>query len=351
MSDCQLSPSASAFSSMLSAFIGSVANGLFSGFWIAFFTGWISWLSFIRILAAGFYELWLTIKSGTNFNERKDVEYSSIGMFHLNQNPVSKDGVTVEGVGGDEETATQYSNAPIDPGHQRFITHLDRDPKHPRHLKLKPAQRTVTIFGWLGWIWSAIYTPLSHSIWLAVHVNSTHGPILLVRALAIGVSALGLTFDYKARYGAKLGRGWMYLTFNLWNSLACILLGTEATILLIKGILHLDFTPIPLLIAYPIFSIVWAAGSWKFLPPIDAARPGMNIFADVAMGCFAGIFCAAPAFGLWMRAKHDEDWAKTTSEMGFGGVGAGSVSSGLNLGDYLQCQGVTALERFAAVMP
>ncbi|KAH5690275.1 hypothetical protein HBI44_173450 [Parastagonospora nodorum] len=329
MSDCTLSPSASAFSSMLSAFIGSVANGLFSGFWIAFFTGWISWLAFIRILAAGFYELWLSVKAGTNPNISKaDIEYESIGMLPLNQ--VAKNGPST--VNGDDAEG-QFDNTSTSP-HQ----------SKPSLIMPKTPERTVHAFGWLGWIWSAVYTPISHSIWLSIHISSPHGPILLVRALAIGVSALSLTFDTKARYGARLGRGSLYLLFNLWNSFACILLGVEATILLIRGALNVSFTPIPLLVAYPVFSIIWAVVSWKFLPPIDAARPGMNTFADVAMGCFAGVFCAAPAFALYMKANFDKDVA----EMGFE---TGEATGGVGLGEFLSCGGVSVLQKFAAIMP
>lgn len=336
MSSCMLSPSASAFSSMLSAFIGSVANGLFSGFWIAFFTGWISWLAFIRILAAGFYELWLSMKAGTNADISKgEIEYQSVGLVEMGR--AAKTTVDAEGAERGAARMEGYGSA-------TGQDHLIAPQRKGSRIMPKAPERTVNAFGWLGWLWSAIYTPISHSIWLSVHISSHHGPVLLVRALAIGVSALSLTFDTKARYGAKLGRGWLYLLFNVWNSLACILLGTEATVLLVKGALNLSFTPIPLLVAYPVFSIIWAVASWKFLPPIDAARPGMNKFADVAMGAFAGVFCAAPAFGLYMSAKFDENVA----EMGFG---TGSVSNGESLGDFLKCGGVSALEKFAAVMP
>jgi hypothetical protein len=295
MSDCTLSPSASAFSTMLSAFIGSVLNGLFSGFWIAFFTGWISWLAFIRILAAGCYEMYLAFKNGTNFQSSlagNGIHYSSIGMVPLNNaggatDDAGKDEATVGGGQGEgqhhqpsDEESTQHQppTEVIDPGQEHLINHLNRQPKHSRICTPMPKtpKRTVDAFGWLGWIWSAVYTPISHSIWLFVHIDSTQGPLLLVRALAIAVSALGLTFDFKARYGAALGRGYLYLLFNMWNALACILLGTEATILLIKGFLNLETKPIPFLVIYPIFSCVWAWGSWRFLPPIDAARPGVN---------------------------------------------------------------------------
>lgn len=75
-------PSAAAFRTMLSAFIGSVVNGLCSGWLTTFITGWISWLSVIQILIAGAYEAYLAIKAGTNFNA-VDAQYHNIAMTRL----------------------------------------------------------------------------------------------------------------------------------------------------------------------------------------------------------------------------------------------------------------------------
>jgi hypothetical protein len=378
---------------MLSAFIGSVFNGLFSGFWIAFFTGWISWLAFIRILAAGCYELYLAFENGTNFRaslEGNGIQYSSIGMVPLNPSGAAEE---VEKVGTnptegntnhhrDEESPYFQSsqlehhlnsdpdNNTIDPRHQHLMNQLNRQPKQSRICNPMPKSptRDVHAFGWLGWIWSAIYTPISHSIWLFVHIDSTRGALLLVRALAIAVSALGLTFDYKARYGAKLSRGWLYFIFNIWNSLACILLGAEATVLLVKGFLNLDseISLIPFAVIYPVFSVIWAVASWRFLPPIDAARPGVNsefplyssfvriltvyvVFVDVAMGAFAGLFVAAPAFGLWQSSKFDEGSAANRAAFGFSNSDSGTTD-GVGLSEFLSC-GVSVLEKWAAFMP
>lgn len=64
---CEHLPSAAAFSTMLSGFIGSFMNGFCSGWLIAFVTGWISWLTVIRILVAGAYEIYPNVKAGTDF--------------------------------------------------------------------------------------------------------------------------------------------------------------------------------------------------------------------------------------------------------------------------------------------
>lgn len=341
---CELSPSAAAFSTMLSAFIGSVINGLCSGWLIAFITGWISWLSVIRILIAGAYELYLTIRAGTNSNAVSSTQYHSIEM-----NGVERTGDAVidtttgapTNLPGDVENPPQYS-AHISPEASTKPPRFGNPPKFPM---LGEIDRSVTAFGWLGWTWSALYTPISQTIWVCVHLtSSTSGINQFVRALAIGVSALGLTFDYKARYAAALGRkwgAWAFLAFNTWNAGACLLLGVEALVLLIHGATQIENIPIPLVVVYPIFCIIWAAGSWRFLPPIDGGRPS-NIVAGVLMGAFAGLFVAAPAFALWRNAEFDEKVAEMMGQ---------SAPEGLGLSDFLACESASVWAKFAAVMP
>jgi hypothetical protein len=340
---CELSPSAAAFSTMLSAFIGSVINGLCSGWLIAFITGWISWLSVIRILVAGAYEAYLALKAGTNFNAA-DAQYHNITMTRLGGTENSALDVASESQShlvADVENPPQYSaHVPQEPSSKpsRFGT----TPKFPM---MKGIDRSVGPFGWIGWTWSAIYTPISQTIWVCVHLtSSTSGVNQFVRALAIGVSALGLTFDYKARYGAVLGRkwgAWAFAAFNTWNAGACLLLGVEALVLLIHGVTQIEDIPIPLVVVYPIFCVIWALGSWKFLPPIDGGRPS-NVITGLLMGAFAGVFVAAPSFILWRNADFNEDVAKMMGQ---------NAPDGLSLGDFMACESASFWAKFAAVMP
>jgi hypothetical protein len=338
---CELSPSAAAFSTLLSAFVGSVINGLCSGWLIAFITGWISWLSVIRILVAGAYELYLTIRAGTNFDV-VNTQYQNIPMAGIEGRDNSAVDTTAESqthLVADVENPPQYSaHIPQEPSNKP-------SPVATKFPLMGQIDHSVTAFGWLGWTWSAIYTPISQTIWVCVHLSSsTSGINQFVRALAISVSALGLTFDYKARYGAALGRkwgAWAFVTFNTWNAGACLLLGVEALVLLVHGATQIEEIPIPLVVAYPIFCIIWAVGSWKFLPPIDGGRPS-NVIAGVLMGAFAGLFVAAPSFALWQNADFEEDVAKMMGQ---------SAPDGLSLGDFLACESASVWAKFAAVMP
>jgi hypothetical protein len=350
---CELSPSASAFSTVLSAFIGSVLNGLFSGFWIAFFTGWISWLAVVRIVAAGVFEFYLTIKAGTDFNAVHDKQYQSIGMSNFN----GAGSQLASSLAGDQHTQREDEEArlqPINTAQTRSVDNYstgfvsgipEQKPSMGRvkGLVMKQPERTVTVFGWLGWAWSAVYTPIAQSIWLSVNFTSRNGPLQLVRALAIAVSALGLTFDYKQRYAASIGQkwgAWAFVGFNVWNSAACLLLGVESAVLLLRGALNIDSIPIFVYVVIPFFSIVWAAVSWKILPPIDGARPGINIVADILMGAFAGIFVSAPAIILWQSEQFERDHMLSETS-----------TSGMGLSEFLSCESASILEKFAAIMP
>lgn len=350
---CELAPADAAFSTMLSAFIGSVLNGLFSGMTIAFFTGWISWLACLRILAAGCYEFFVTFKAGTNFQDNdKNYSYQGIAMGNVRVGggvpATDEEARLTENTTPFPEDTAYNPNHGIPPG---FIA--SQNAKYAAaHLKaarrwFKPPVRTVNIFGWLGWSWSAIYTPISQSIWLGTHIaTEDRGILLIVRALAIAVSALSLTFDYKQRYGAQLGRkwgSWAFVTFNVWTSTVCLGLGIESAVLLIVGATRLKTTPVFVFPVYAFFSIVWAAASWKFLPPLDASRPGFHIVADLLMGAFAGIFVAAPAFILWRSTEFDKNFD--------GMYGQSSSSEGLSLNEFLKCSEASFWEKFAAVMP
>ena len=91
-----------------------------------------------------------------------------------------------------------------------------------------------------------------------------------------------------------------------------------------------DFCPsfsLPFAGIEPLFSLLWAWGSFKLLPMLDEsrklgvqARQGHS--SDVAAGAFEGTTLAPPSFGLYMSC-----------------VGPGEDrSGGSNLGDYRRCE-------------
>src|SRR3569833_2317361 len=84
-SECTLSPAASAFSAILSAFVGSVINGLTSGWLVAFMTGWISWLAVFRVLMSAVYMLYriITNSLGPGRDEDKSAAAQSDASGHL----------------------------------------------------------------------------------------------------------------------------------------------------------------------------------------------------------------------------------------------------------------------------
>lgn len=373
MAACELSASGSAFGTFLSAFIGSILNGLFNGFYVAFLTGWIAWLSVTRILAAGIYEGYLVATKPLDQDD-----YTSVHLQPLVQGASAADDTEYHGATAAPAPAylqnnTNNSNNGFAPQqHQSTTTASHGAPPPPPYQPEKPQtnpssirntlsprmrpphrltpQREVNWKGWLGWCWSALYTPVSQTIWVAINgPNPNNATVKLVRALAIGVSALGLTFDTRRRYAAALarrtGRPWAGTLFAAWSALMCVLLGAEALSLLIVGAVQLvsrGQLPVFVPFVYAFFTCVWAWVSWRFLPPADGSRAGINIVADALMGVFAGIFVAAPALVLWRDRVWDERAA---------GIMGAQASGGQDLAAYLGCEGGSVLGKFAAIMP
>lgn len=356
MTACELSATGYAFSTVLTAFVGSILNGLFNGFFVAFITGWICWFAPLRIVLAALYEYWQAFKLGRDFESVEKGQYENIEMNATTQDP--------------EQPPPYVATDPL-PEHDHRRNMQQQTPSFPTASALAQGnpqsstkrkwafsrmtiKREVTVFGWLGWCWSAVYTPISQTIWVATNVKSDGaGGIMMVRAVAIGVSALALTFDTKQRYGASLGRkwgSWAFVVFNLWNATACLLLGIEAGAIAIIGATHLEFLQqFPALYAiYPVFMAVWAFLSFKIIPPTDGSRPGWNIFLDILMGAFAGLFVSAAAFAYLQNAQFNDTVDQQEAE--FYGTDS-SASRGLDLGAYLSCEGASFWDKFAAVAP
>jgi hypothetical protein len=75
-------------------------------------------------------------------------------------------------------------------------------------------------------------------LWLVAYWNTHNGGLKIVRATGVSVTALPLTIDTKARYGAFLeqryGR-WSRITFTLIHASSCMTLGLISAIELVQG--------------------------------------------------------------------------------------------------------------------
>ncbi|KAK9771999.1 putative Amino acid transporter transmembrane domain-containing protein [Seiridium cardinale] len=375
---CELSPSASAFSAMLSAFIGSVINGLTSGWFVAFMTGWIAWLALFRVLWGAVYMLYRNI-TGTWEPEYGALRQGEDDIYSMTGQNSSREAMAhiVEGsyqrYGWDSHDPISYQTPqtiPIRPG---FFSAIWPSPFDVRAFKMHapktassrnpwgPLNRDVTFLGWVGWVWTALYAPVSQILWVAANVsNHSNAAVKIVKALTVAVTALPLCIDCRVRYGEALaGRigVWAKHLFNFTNSLSCLLQGVLCAVLLITGALDLRSSdsgfPIPILIIYPIFSLVWMAASLRLLPVRDGARRRAaqrhwtGILLDIGVGAFAGLFVAAPAFALYQSASFDE---KYSSSGGWPSSSSSESVGASGLSEYLRCE-TQVWKKFTAVFP
>jgi hypothetical protein len=372
---CQLKPSASAFSAMLSAFVGSVINGLSSGWFVAFMTGWISWFALFRVILGAVYMMYRSV-TGTwepEYDAIRQLEdegsHPMIGQINSRQDEVI--------ISGDppSESHQGYSEPQSKQSKPRFLNIIWPSPSDIRAFKLyaskatkngspwSPLNQDVTFLGWVGWIWAGLIAPIAQLLWVAANIsNRSNGAVKIVKGLTVAVTALPLCIDSRVRYGEALAgsgnrRSWAKRAFNLTNSLSCLLQGVICTILLITGAINLNQSstfgfPTPIFALYPIFSLIWMYGSLIILPVRDGGRRRAaqdhwsGYILDVGMGAFAGIFLAAPAFGLYQSTSFDEKYGDFDSFSGSTSSGA----DGQTLTEYLQCE-ASVWKKVAAIFP
>ena len=309
---CELSPQGRAFSTVLTAFIGSIINGITSGLLVAFITAWISWFATLRILIGAVWSL--------------------CQAFSSDYTPIST---------ADEMIALEERGAAADVA-----------PSNSAHIgsKLsmvnKRLNRKVTVLGWIGWAYTAVYSPVVQALWLAANWTSASGSLKIVRGLGISVTALALTIDTKKRYAETL-RGSSYLgrvaciAFKLTNAGSAFGMGAMCAALLIKGALELHLKWY-FFVLYCVFMVIWAAVSFTFIPVQDGGVGGAGIILDVLMGAFAGVILAAPAFFIMKSAEQP-----TVSLNGFSTPESGQAS----LSHYISCDSVAVWRKIAAILP
>ena len=311
---CELSPKARAFSTVLTAFIGSIVNGLTSGSQVAFMTGWIAWLPILRILSGAI-----------------------VGLYKAFQD--------------DPKTLPADDSIPLE---ERGLMR--------ENVARETSEDGPTFLGWTGWVYSAIYSPIIQILWLHQNWGKASAVLKIVRGLGISVSALGLTIDTKKRYATRLSKARCCgppagVAFKLISAASTFGMGVLSVALLVKAAVE-DSKDIQwyVIVIYCFFSVVWAFASYKIIPPQDGSKINSNaagpafrgenkvlkIIVDVLVGAFAGLFVAAPAFAVYQSASFDAD----------SGFDSGSESdSGLSLNEYLSCEGVQVWQKMVAVLP
>ena len=317
---CELSPQGRAFSTVLTAFIGSIINGITSGYLVAFITGWISWFATLRILIGAVWSLRQAFSS----------EYMQIATAAPTDETIALEerGLTAETT---QPEAAQSGLSQIGSKSSMINRRLNRK---------------ISVLGWIGWVYTAIYSPIVQILWVAANWAGASGQLKLVRGLGISVSALGLTIDTKRRYAESLKGsnhfgGAACVAFKLINAGSAFGMGLMCAALLIKGAIELNLKWYFFLI-YCIFLGIWAAGSFSIVPVRDGGIGGAGIILDVLMGAFAGIFLAAPAFVVLQDALQP-----SVSLDGFSYPESGQAS----LNNYLSCESVAVWRKMAAVLP
>ncbi|KAL2067689.1 hypothetical protein VTL71DRAFT_15785 [Oculimacula yallundae] len=319
MSSCTLTPQARAFSSILSAVIGSMINGVSAGSDVAMMTALISFNPFFRVIIIGLYMLYRsitgtwTIEAGVeefeyeilhkeSYMDRFLVRLGLLPSFEsLDQDansPLSERALSGPYRGIEMSSAALTELAGVSTGNDDFYhccvytsvfgyggPAIVRNPKRSTFQVFWPTRSylaacrqilqyaqqkrgellryyssedklaraiarytqlfklgklpgpdtnlaswqilncEVTWLGWVGWVYGAVYAPVSQIIWMAADSSSKipSGKVRIVKSLSIAVTALPLGIDTRVRFAeslqtARFGGNWAYRVFNLTNA-------------------------------------------------------------------------------------------------------------------------------------
>ena len=291
MSKCSLSPSASAFSSILSAFVGSVINGLTNGWLVAFMTGWISWFAVFRVLVGGLYMFFRSITDSWGPGRGKD---------YIDPDPPSYPLYPLDPRDGDTSTSTSHlvannnNQRPDDdteyyaypaylpgqggvqlvvvpkpkyrqlakniwpaPSVVRGIDQPAADTALPTHPFLgrngkksiftprADLDRSVAPLGWISLLYTALWAPITQVLFLAANlsrpdgVTTGLGAAKLVKGLTVAVTALPLCIDCRVRYADSLRWKPGRYALNLFVGTSCLFQGAVCATLLISGLVDM----------------------------------------------------------------------------------------------------------------
>jgi hypothetical protein len=295
---CELSPRAQYLSTVLTAFSGSIIGGISGGLFIAFYTAWICWMATLRIVLTGIWQVY--------------------------------EAVRLEPLEGGDQFHDFWRRVPV-----LKILMSDARTFDDPFFRHGAESNEPTILGWSSWVWATCYAPVSQVLWLVAHWNTHNGGLKIVRAIGVSVTALPLTMDTKARYGAALeqryGR-WSRIAFTFIHANSCMTLGLISAIELVQGAVDAKIR-VYVCIIYFLMLVFWTAGAFAFSTPHDEAygsEGALLLLAGLLMGTFGGLFTAAPAYAMMSQAK---------------------TTPGVGISDYLRCKEVSMWKKVTAIIP
>ena len=332
-SSCELSPQARAFSTILTAFVGSIVNGATNGGIVAFMTGWISWMAVLRVLTGALIGLYKAFSS----------DYARLEQPSTSQ---PADAIVMEERGLIPDTSQGGTHGVSQNGKTTGLSTVLKVRSNMAEKVNNRLIREITVLGWIGWLYTAIYSPIVQALWLAENWSSSGGSLKIIRAFGISISALSLTIDIKKRYASRLSDT-KYLgspacvAFKIVNAGSAFGMGIMCAALLVKGAVDVGLAWY-IIVVYCVFLVIWAAASFNICPVQDGGIKGWGVVPDVLMGAFAGIFLAAPAFAVMTSAEQPTFTSDGTST---------PASGQTSLRDYLSCDSVAAWQKFVAIFP
>lgn len=312
-STCVLSEQGRAFSNILTPLVSITWVGLTSGTFVAAISGLLSCFSVLRLLLSAVINLAYTPQRGpskipsSKFHNRSTRSHTS--------NP-------------------SYDQLPLSPLPRPKIVARTVDAIDRLHAACD--LEAITTFGTLGWLYTAVYSPVKDVLWVVENFREASGPVLLVRALGLSAAGIALTVDVKWRYASRL-QHIRYLgvilgpLFVLVNFASTLILGVLCAMLLINGLIAWPVSWL-LIALYCVLLVLATMLSFIYCPVQEGDIPNSGRLFGTVVGAFVGLVVALPAIGVYATAP---------------AAGSGEVS----LQQYISCDSVATWRKFVAIFP
>lgn len=202
-------------------------RALCSGAFVAFMTGWISWLAVLRVLSGALIGLSQAFRS----------DYTRVEQGSRSQ---TADQVAMEERGLIPETSHGVSHVDSQVGKQAWLPSVLTPQLNLAKRTNSRLTEEVTVLGWIGWLYTAVYSPIVQVLWLAENWTAASGSLKFFRAFGISIAVLSLTIDIKRRYASTLSDT-KYLgspacvAFKIIHAVGAFGMGIMCAALLIKG--------------------------------------------------------------------------------------------------------------------
>ncbi|KAF7969333.1 hypothetical protein HWV62_27723 [Athelia sp. TMB] len=251
-SECHLSDKSQAAVTLYTTFVITIVTTITQPYIESFILAWIAWLPVFRgAVGVGIYAVAIIPLRLESVQEARHHQRQLAQTRQMEEIPLASSRWT------------------------RLKTSLSPSLKWMNHTPpYRDAESTAGIVTLAVWAFWHFWLPFSQINWLVRHFHSATAGLMFARATGVGVGLVGMSIDYKGRVIAALGIRFgmpVAVFLSLYTILVRLaLVGVMSTEYILAAIRSIHTSSSRFFIpAIVIFSLVWCAASFPFVPGRD----------------------------------------------------------------------------------